>query len=156
MALLPILVPGWHSLPTPGHQVLEGQKGKVSHQGSADFLLIKTLLKCFCGAESPQSMKWTCNTTWNPQSRPRPLWPALLAPRIRVLKTGCSLATFQSNSTAFSQDDVGVNPAARRVAIPGWGPSTSNCQWRLAPFSEGSWSESSHRPWKGTEVRVPG
>ena len=85
--------------PSPVIRVFrEGTERKGQSPGeSAGFLLIKALLKVFCGARSPQSMKWTCNTTWIPQSRPDNSGEHCWSAQIWVIRLGIhSSATFQS------------------------------------------------------------
>lgn len=105
--------------PSPGIKVLDrGQKGKGRSPGeSAGFLLIKALLKVFPGAKSPQSMKWTCNTTWIPQSRPdhsgKHCWPA----QIRIIRLGIRWLHFK----------------AQHCLRPGWSGSEPSCQQSCHP-----------------------
>lgn len=110
----------FNHFPTRQSEFLEGTERKGRSPGeSAGFLLIKALLKVFCGARSPQSMKWTCNTTWIPQSRPDNSGEHCWSAQIWVIRLGIFVGYISELSTAFSQDEVGANPAASRAASPG-------------------------------------
>lgn len=92
-------------------------------------------------------MKWTCNTTWNPQSGPDLSGEHCWSTQIQV--DWVFVGYISKHSTAFSVDEVGVNPAASKSCHPRLKAKYQPLPVKTGPFTEGSFQSPASSPGEG-------